>query len=112
MSHGGESKDKTWIGLSCIYEILISCIFFICKKLGFSSNIKVKNLTEKQIKKLITNIQQSGLCIATNLKKVKLLINKKLVNTKSYRGLRKLKGLPIRGQRTHTNAKSSRRQKI
>ena len=44
--------------------------------------------------------------------KFRLLINKKLVNIKSYKGFRKLKGLPLRGQRTHTNAKSSRKVKL
>ena len=43
------------------------------------------------------------------LKKLQVLFLKKLINIKAYKGLRKILGLPIRGQRTHTNAKTSRR---
>jgi small subunit ribosomal protein S13 len=45
--------------------------------------------------------------INTNLKKEKILLAKKLVQIKTYRGIRRLRGLPIRGQRTHTNAKTA-----
>ena len=37
---------------------------------------------------------------------------KKLINIKSYRGLRKLTGLPVRGQRTHTNSNTSKKIKL
>jgi small subunit ribosomal protein S13 len=47
--------------------------------------------------------------LAGDLKKSKLLVIKKLTSIKSYRGLRRTQGLPVRGQRTHTNSKTSRK---
>lgn len=106
------SENKSiLIALLSIYGIGIQYSFLICKKLGFSPNLRVKNLTKKQIYKLIAAIELSGIPITTDLKKSRSLINKKLLDIKSYKGLRKLQGLPVRGQRTHTNAKSSRKHK-
>jgi len=81
----------------------------ICQKLGFSSNLKVKSLSEDQISQTVKVIDSLNLLLANDLKKFKLLVLKKLILIKSYRGLRRKKGLPIRGQRTHTNAKTSRK---
>jgi small subunit ribosomal protein S13 len=81
----------------------------ICKKLGFSGNMKIKNLSKEQIYKLIKIIESSNIKLASDLKKLKLFVTKKLISIKSFRGLRKNQGLPVRGQRTHTNAKTSRK---
>jgi small subunit ribosomal protein S13 len=81
----------------------------ICRKLGFSKNLKIKNLSEFQIKKIVFIVENSNILITSDLKKLKSLAIKTLVAIKSYRGLRKIKGLPVRGQRTHTNAKTSRK---
>lgn len=83
----------------------------ICKKLGFSLNLRVKNLTTDQILKL-TKYVDSNFNVASELKKKKLMGKKKLINIKSYRGLRKLTGLPVRGQRTHTNSNTSKKIKL
>jgi small subunit ribosomal protein S13 len=85
-----------------------SCV--ICKKLGFSINLKIKNLSKEQIQKLITTIEFSKFILVADLKKFKSLRIKKLISIKSYRGLRIKQGLPIRGQRTHTNAKTARKK--
>lgn len=81
--------------------------FLICKKLGFSLNCRLSKLSPDQIIKLIKCIENSDLLITSNLKKSKIMLSKKLVQIKAYRGVRKLHGLPIRGQRTHTNAKTA-----
>jgi small subunit ribosomal protein S13 len=52
-----------------------------------------------------------GFNIASDLKKSKLLNSKKLISIKSYKGLRRNQGLPVRGQRTHTNAKTAKKIK-
>ena len=80
----------------------------ICRKLGFSKNLKIKNLSEFQIKKIVFIVENTNILITSDLKKLKSLAIKTLVAIKSYKGLRKIKGLPVRGQRTHTNAKTSR----
>lgn len=81
----------------------------ICKKLGFFTNLKMKNLSKEQIFKLIQIIESLNIKLSSDLKKFNLFAAKKLLSIKSYRGLRKNRGLPVRVQRTHTNAKTSRK---
>lgn len=81
----------------------------ICKKLGFSNNLKVQSLSDDQISQIVKVIDSLDLILANDLKKFKLLVLKRLISIKSYKGLRRKKGLPIRGQRTHTNAKTARK---
>ena len=97
--------------MSSIYGVGLKSSSCVCRKLGFSLNLKVKSLTKNQVSNLIVAVELENIILSTNLKKSRLLINKRLVDIKSYRGLRKLQGLPVRGQRTHTNAKSSRKVK-
>lgn len=56
-------------------------------------------------------VESLNLSLNNELKKLKSIALKKLVNIKSYRGLRRVRGLPVRGQRTHTNAKSAKKNK-
>lgn len=104
-----ENKSL-YIALTQILGIGNYNSFLICKNLGFSKNFKVKNLSKEQLVKLIKLIENLNMTLASDLKKENLLIFKKLINIKSYRGLRKNQGLPIRGQRTHTNAKTARKK--
>lgn len=83
----------------------------ICKKLGIIKTTKTSNLSNKHINKMSQYVVDSNLLITNNLKKEKSLIFQQLINIKSVRGLRKLKGLPVRGQRTHTNAKTAKNKK-
>ena len=99
-----------FLSLMHVYGLGKSISLLICKRLGFSKNLKVKHLSKEQINKLVKTIENLDKELASDLKKLKILATKKLVNIKSYKGLRKIKGLPIRGQRTHTNAKTSRKR--
>jgi small subunit ribosomal protein S13 len=105
-----ETKS-IFFALSTIYGIGKTKSFLICKQLGFSTNLKVKSLSEDQILKILKLIETSNLLITSELKKVQMLFLKRLISIKSYRGLRRIKGLPVRGQRTHTNAKTARKIK-
>jgi small subunit ribosomal protein S13 len=81
----------------------------ICKSLGFSTNLKVRDLSADHIKMILKFIDRSELLTSNVLRKTKNLKLKTLIFIKSYRGLRKIKGLPVRGQRTHTNARTTRK---
>jgi small subunit ribosomal protein S13 len=83
----------------------------ICKQLGFSNNLQTSKLSNDQISKLIKAIEKSDLIITNELKKLQAFSLRNLIDIKSYKGLRRLNGLPVRGQRTHTNSRTSRRQK-
>lgn len=97
--------------LTNIYGIGKSTAFVICKKLGFSINLKVKDLTQEQVVEMIQLIDLLNLNLNNELKKLRSLTFKNLVSIKSYKGLRRVRGLPVRGQRTHTNAKSARKHR-
>ena len=101
-----ENKS-VYFSLTKVFGIGQSQSFLICKKLGLAYNCKLSKLTPDQIIKLIKFVENLNLLINSNLKKSKIMIAKKLVQIKTYKGIRKLRGLPVRGQRTHTNAKTS-----
>lgn len=104
--------DKSvFFALTYVYGINKTNSLLLCKKLGFSKNFKIKNLTKEQINKLIKIIESLNIDLASDLKKKKVLALKKLISVKSYRGFRRNQGLPVRGQRTHTNAKTSSKVK-
>ena len=103
-----ENKS-VFFALTKIYGIGKNTAFLICKKLGFSINLKVKDLTQEQVSNILQTVELLDLTLNNELKKFKSLSLKKLISIKSYRGLRRVRGLPVRGQRTHTNAKSSRK---
>jgi len=105
-----ENKPISF-ALKQIYGVGKITSVLICKKLGFSQNLKIKNLSKEQINKLVKTIELLNIQLASDLKKLKLFSTKKLISIKSYRGLRKSRGLPVHGQRTHTNAKTARKRK-
>lgn len=96
--------------LTYIYGINKTTSFLICKKLGFSKNFKISSLSTDQTNKLLKMLEFLNLSLGINLKKLKQLKLNKLISIKSYRGLRKINGLPVRGQRTHTNSKTAKKR--
>lgn len=100
-----------FIALQNIYGINIFYSSHICKKLGVSFNYKIKNLSLKQKTHLIKIMNNYNLIFSSKLKLEKTLAEKTLVDLKTYRGLRKLQGFPVRGQRTRSNAKTSKKLK-
>lgn len=103
-----ESKS-VFFALINVYGIGKSTASLICKKLGFSVNLKIKDLTQEQIIEMLQLIDSMNLKLNNELKNLRSINLKNLVSIKSYRGLRRVRGLPVRGQRTHTNAKSARK---
>lgn len=104
------SKTKSLLfALKSIYG-LNKFSLIILKKLGLSSNIKVKYLSTDQITKLISFLNLSNILLANNLKLFNFRIFKNLISLKSVKSIRLLKGLPVRGQRTHTNAKTAKKK--
>lgn len=106
-----SEHKSVFFALTKVYGIGKNTAFLICKKLGFSINLKIKNLNQEQITDLLQLIDSSNILLNNELKKFKSLTFKNLIAIKSYRGLRRVRGLPVRGQRTHTNAKSAKKNK-
>ena len=61
--------------------------------------------------KLIKTIENTNLKVTGELKKLQIFTLKNLIDIKCYKGLRRIKGFPVRGQRTHTNARTARSNK-
>lgn len=100
-------KNKlVFLTITAIYGLNINTVFWICQLLGFSQNLKIKQLTLKQINKINTRLGGLNQKFSNDLKSFKSHSKKKLLITKSYKALRLVKKLPIRGQWTHTNAKT------
>ena len=106
-----KENKSIYLALKSVYGIGKSKSFLLCKKLGFCADLKVNELSDDQITKLLKLVESSNLIITSDLKKVKQLVTTKLVTIKSYRGLRRINGFPVRGQRTHSNAKTVKRNK-
>ena len=104
-----SNKKSVIVSIQTIFGIGKKQALLICKSLGFSANLTISALSTDQITQLVLFIDNSNLILTSELKKIRTLLLKDLVEIKSYRGLRKIRGLPVRGQRTHTNAKTSKK---
>jgi small subunit ribosomal protein S13 len=93
------------IGLTYVYGIGRASALAILKKAGIDGTIRVKDLSEDKIVKLREVIEQDYQVEGDLRKEVSMNI-KRLVDTGTFRGLRHRKGLPVRGQRTRTNART------
>jgi small subunit ribosomal protein S13 len=69
------------------------------------ANKKVSDMTEDEVNKIRTLIENEG-AVEGDLRKEVSMNIKRLIEMGAYRGLRHRRGLPVRGQRTHTNART------
>lgn len=99
------SSKKLEIGLTYIYGIGRKTAKDICNMTGISSDLKVSELDESQVIHLRETIEKTYLVEGDLRREVNTNI-KRLVDIGCYRGLRHRKGLPARGQRTHSNART------
>lgn len=99
------------ISIQKIYGLGKAQVISIIKQLGFSKNLKVSDLSSEQLSKLVKLIENSNLILTSELKKFQAFSLRNLVDIKTTKGLRRIKGYPVRGQRTHTNSKTAKRQK-
>jgi small subunit ribosomal protein S13 len=104
------NKKKIYIALTCIYGIGIPTSKKILKQLNISEDIKVTDLNESNISALRDILETEDYKLEGDLKRLISLNIKRLIDINSFRGRRHLKGLPVRGQRTRTNNRTSRRQ--
>ena len=99
-------RDKrTDVGLTYIYGIGRASALQILTKAGVDGAIRVKDLSEDKIVKLREVIEHDYQVEGDLRKEVSMSI-KRLMDTGTFRGLRHRKGLPVRGQRTRTNARA------
>jgi small subunit ribosomal protein S13 len=92
------------IGLTSIYGIGRTTAQKICDVAGVARNKKIKDLTDSDLEKIREEIGR--LTIEGDLRREVSINIKRLMDLGCYRGLRHRRGLPVRGQRTRTNART------
>src|ERR1043166_4538979 len=98
---------KVEIGLSYIYGIGRQSAAAIIQKAGIDAALRVRDLSDADVNKLRQVIAREYKVEGALRTEVALNI-KRLMDIGSYRGIRHRKGLPVRGQRTHTNARTKK----
>jgi len=99
------NEKRIEIGLTYIYGIGRTSSNKILAKTGVDPSIRSKDLTEDQVAK-IRELIDSEYSVEGDLRRNTAMDIKRLVEIGCYRGIRHRKGLPVRGQRTQTNART------
>jgi small subunit ribosomal protein S13 len=93
-----------WVGLTHVYGIGRSRAFAACKAANINPSTRVRDLTEPEVNAL--RAQVSRYMVEGDLRRENAMSLKRLMDLGAYRGIRHRKGLPARGQRTRTNART------
>ncbi len=97
-------RKHTIVALTHIYGIGNARARKICEATGVPSDEKIKDLTEEQLESLRASVGQY--LIEGDLRRDVSMNIKRLMDLGAYRGIRHRRGLPVRGQRTRTNART------
>ena len=98
-------EKRVEIGLTYIYGIGLSTSQKILATTGINPDTRIKDLTEDEVNE-IRNYVNKNLMVEGDLRRDVALNIKRLVEIGCYRGIRHRKGLPLRGQKTKTNART------
>jgi small subunit ribosomal protein S13 len=98
-------EKRIEVALQYIYGIGITTSKKILAKAGVPVDTRTKDLTDDEVRKIRESIEQITKVEGDLRREVSMNI-KRLMDLGTYRGLRHRKGLPVRGQRTHTNART------
>ena len=94
------------IALRYIYGLGPTNSTEICQRANIDPSIRAKDLTEQQLSQIVHAIQDGKYVIEGDLRREIGMNLKRLQGVKCYRGIRHLRALPVRGQRTQTNART------
>ena len=98
-------NKRSAIGLTYIYGIGRTRSMSILARAGVDPNKKVNDLSEEEVARIRQIIEEEG-SVEGDLRKEMAMSVRRLIEIGSYRGLRHRRSLPVRGQRTHTNART------
>jgi small subunit ribosomal protein S13 len=98
-------NKQIWVGLTYIHGIGRTSSRKILAKAGVDESTRVRDLTEEEALAIRQAVQDFGR-VEGDLRKEVAQNIKRLMEIGSYRGVRHRRGLPVRGQRTHTNART------
>ena len=97
-------QKHVWVGLQSIYGIGRTRSQKVCETAGVTPSTKIKDLTEAEVDRLRAEIAK--FVVEGDLRREVGISIKRLMDLGTYRGLRHRRGLPARGQRTRTNART------
>ncbi len=99
------ARKRAEIGLTYIYGVGRTRSKSILFRAGINPDTRVADLTEEEVSKIRQILEDEG-AVEGDLRKELSMNIKRLIEMGSYRGLRHRRGLPVRGQRTHTNSRT------
>ena len=97
-------QKHTWVALTGIYGIGRTRALQICEAASVAPGTRIRDLTESEVEAIRAQI--SDLSVEGDLRREVAMNLKRLMDVGCYRGLRHRRGLPVRGQRTKTNART------
>ena len=97
-------QKHTWVALTSIYGIGRTRAFQICEAASVAPDTKIRDLTEPEVEAIRGQI--GNFSVEGDLRREVSMNLKRLMDLGCYRGLRHRRGLPVRGQRTKTNART------
>ena len=100
------AKKKVAYSLRYINGIGPTRADLLVKECGLNPDMRAQDLTEEQLNKILHVITDNKWVVEGDLRREVAMNIKRLMDLGCYRGLRHRKGLPVRGQRTHTNART------
>ena len=99
-------EKRIEIGLTYIYGIGRPTSNKILADAGVNPDTRVRDITDEEVKKITESIEKLGVMVEGDLRREVALNIKRLQEIGCYRGIRHRKGLPVRGQKTKTNART------
>jgi len=99
------TSKRIEVALTYIFGIGQTRAKLICKEANLDASKRVNSLSEEELT-IIRDIIEKKFTVEGDLRRENAVSLKRLVDLGCYRGLRHRKGLPVRGQRTHTNART------
>ena len=97
-------QKHAWVALTSIFGVGRTRALQVCEAAGIDSNRRIQDLSEEEVDKLRNAV--SNLTVEGDLRREVGMNIKRLMDLGCYRGLRHRRGLPVRGQRTRTNART------
>ena len=98
------AQKHVWVGLQSIYGIGRTRSRKVCDSAGVNSSTKIRDLSEPEVERIRAEIGK--FVVEGDLRREVGMSIKRLMDLGCYRGLRHRRGLPLRGQRTKTNART------
>ena len=100
------NDKRVVVSLTYIYGIGLPTAQKVLKECGISEDVRVKDLTDDEVRRITAAIENDHQLVEGDLRREVAMNIKRLQEIGCYRGIRHRKGLPVRGQKTKTNART------